>query len=171
MMNLKEARMRQRIYLTGFMGCGKTTVGSSLAAAQGKKFVDLDDQIEKKENTTIAHIFDIYGEAYFRMQETKLLYETKALHHAIISMGGGIVEEEMNRRFLKDQYVIYLKWDFEVLYKRIQNDDKRPLVTTKEALYSRYCKRALWYEEVADATIDCTGHTPFTLTQLLLQKI
>ena len=65
------------IFLTGFMGCGKTTVGRALADELGWTFADLDEEIEAREKTTIAEIFDTHGEAAFREIETEVLKDAR----------------------------------------------------------------------------------------------
>ena len=98
--------MQGNIYLVGFMGCGKTTVGGQLAIYEGKKFIDIDALIVKEAHLSIPRIFKNYGEAYFRTLESQTLQKTTQEHAAIIATGGGIVQQEANRVFLKEQRVI-----------------------------------------------------------------
>lgn len=163
--------MQSNIYLIGFMGCGKTTVGGHLATYLGKKFQDLDEMIINEANMPIATIFQEYGESYFRTLEAKVLYKTKKNNASIIATGGGIIERVENREFLKRQRVIYLKWSFDTLYTRIEGDAKRPLATTKEALSALYERRQKLYEEVATDIIVCDGHTPYSLAKYLTERM
>ena len=163
--------MQRNIYLVGFMGCGKTTVGGQLAIYQGKKFQDIDALIVKEADMAIAEIFKRYGEDYFRTLETKTLYQTAHEHAAVIATGGGIIEREENRAFLKSQKVIYLSWSFDVLYERIAGDTSRPLVSTKEALRDLYERRQKYYAEVATDILMCDGETPYSVSKYLAERI
>ncbi|MGL4363230.1 MAG: shikimate kinase [Cellulosilyticaceae bacterium] len=163
--------MKNNIYLIGFMGCGKTTIGQQIAIQQGKKFYDLDRQVVKSEGKSIKYLFETYGETYFRKVETNILLETKHYKQVIIATGGGVVECEENREFLKNQFVIYLDLPFELVYQRVKNDDSRPLAISKDKLYERYVKRQNLYEEVSAYKILCEGHTPYRLSKLILDQI
>ncbi len=81
------------IYLVGFMGCGKSTVGRALADELGWNFADLDKDIERRAQAAIADIFDQQGEAAFRALETALLHErvrsVQSGRPHVISLGGG----------------------------------------------------------------------------------
>src|ERR1700677_1245613 len=88
------------IYLVGFMGSGKTTVGRALAEELGWWFVDLDEQIEEREHSTIADIFQVRGEAAFRALETTALKErvrsVQSGRPQVISLGGGALVSDEN---------------------------------------------------------------------------
>ncbi len=139
------------IFLTGFMGAGKSTVGQLLADQLNTPFIDLDTMIVQRENRTIAEIFSADGEGYFRDCETSIL---KALHQqatAVYATGGGIVERDENRREMKAiGQVIYLKTGWTTLRNRLQKSVDRPLVDPErgwrdvEALWAR---RQVFYEE------------------------
>src|SRR5256885_45715 len=78
-----------KIYVVGFMGAGKTTVGRELAARLDVPFFDLDDLVEAAEKSSIKDIFAQHGEAYFRKRERDLLRSTKYLDSAVVATGGG----------------------------------------------------------------------------------
>lgn len=155
------------IYLVGFMGCGKSTVAKTLMQALGMKDLDLDQAIETKMGQRIPEIFEQHGESYFRDLETECLLETKRLTQTVIATGGGIVEREVNRVFLKGQRVIYLEWPIDVLYERIIQDNNRPLARDYQTIYKRYEGRKSLYEEVASYKITCDGMTPYTVTEAI----
>lgn len=79
----------QRIFLVGFMGSGKTTMGKLLAKTKNINFIDLDQYIENKYCTTIARIFQIEGEESFRLKERQCLHEILEIENVVISTGGG----------------------------------------------------------------------------------
>ena len=76
-----------RIYLTGFMGCGKTTVGRRLAQRLGVPFVDLDEEIERRAGMTVRQIFEQQGEPAFRQMEAEALRGTLALPDVVVATG------------------------------------------------------------------------------------
>lgn len=91
-----EELVLEAIYLTGFMGAGKTTVGQQLAQNMKLPVIDTDQEIVKKLNKSIKEIFEENGEAFFRDQETKILKELPT-KDVIITTGGGIVIKDENR--------------------------------------------------------------------------
>lgn len=119
-----------RIILIGFMASGKTTVGKAIANKLGLKFIDMDREIEKEENCSIADIFKEHGEAYFRMAETNLLKNVIYKEDVVISTGGGVVTKEENIDILKTQEnVIFLDANVETLVRNVSSEvEKRPLL-------------------------------------------
>jgi shikimate kinase len=77
------------IFLIGFMGSGKTSIGKKLAKKMKYAFLDLDQEIEKQENLSISEIFEIHGEDYFRVLEKKVLVDLTQLSNTVVSCGGG----------------------------------------------------------------------------------
>ena len=77
------------IFLIGYMGCGKTTLGEELARQMGLRYIDLDDFIEAQQGMTVAEIFDEMGENRFRELETEALREVAAMTDVIVGCGGG----------------------------------------------------------------------------------
>ncbi|WP_349407770.1 shikimate kinase [Pseudalkalibacillus sp. SCS-8] len=119
------------IYLTGFMGAGKTTIGKALAERMKVEVIDLDDYIEEKHNMDIPSIFQQKGESYFRDEEQQALEEVPK-HDVIITTGGGAVLREANRAYMKEHgYIINLEADVETIYERISERDNRPLAKGK----------------------------------------
>ncbi|MBL7793388.1 MAG: AAA family ATPase [Saprospiraceae bacterium] len=78
-----------RIFLTGFMGSGKTTVGAELAKLLSYPFIDLDEQLVIGQGMPVAEQFKLYGEEVFRQKEREVLRHTAVYTHAVISCGGG----------------------------------------------------------------------------------
>jgi len=120
--------MAQRLYLTGFMTCGKSTIGPILANTMGWNFYDLDDIIEEQEKLSVVEIFKTKGEKYFRDLETELLDKLSNEYNTIIALGGGTMANEKNVQIMKNAgKIIYLKVSPEMIYKRIKNKIDRPL--------------------------------------------
>jgi shikimate kinase len=118
----------KRIYLTGFMTSGKSTLGPILANVLGLEFFDLDREIEKQENLSVVEIFEQKGETYFREIETNLLKKLALRNGIIISLGGGtIIHNDNFETMKKSGKIIYLKVSPGNLYKRLKNKIDRPL--------------------------------------------
>ena len=122
------------IFLTGFMGCGKSTTGKKLAGKLKYGFIDLDDYIAEKENTTISAIFEEKGEEYFRNLESSSLAELAAKNDLVISTGGGTPCFNHNMDFINAFGIsIYLKLSVDALYIRLANaKQERPLLAQLE---------------------------------------
>ena len=117
------------IYLTGFMGSGKTTVGTILAERLNYEFIDLDVLIEDREKRPITAIFKDNGESYFRNIEKQYLHKISESAQKIVSLGGGALIDEDNQNFTKSRGVlVYLKVTPAEIYKRIKHATDRPLL-------------------------------------------
>lgn len=122
-----------RIFLIGYMGCGKTTVGKRLAAHLSMEFVDLDHFIENRYHKTIRDIFAEKGEAAFRELERKALQEVSLFENVVISTGGGVACFFDNLEFMKNAgKTIYLKVSVNELAARLNvAKHNRPLIKDK----------------------------------------
>lgn len=111
----------KRIFLIGYMGAGKTTVGKDLAARMGVSFIDLDCYIERRYCKTVRQLFAEKGEEAFRDIEQKMLHEVSMFENVLISTGGGTPCFHENMTFMKKAgTVIYLKVSVEELAKRLE---------------------------------------------------
>ncbi|WP_100373464.1 shikimate kinase [Bacillus sp. FJAT-45037] len=149
--------MNERIYLTGFMGSGKTTVGLALAKAIGYHVIDTDQWIEQSEGLAISDMFQKYGEEYFRSLETKVLSEL-AEKKAVVTTGGGIILRSKNREMMNNSgCVVFLDCAVEEIVRRTMNDQSRPLLKNKDMneIKAMYQNRLPLYKE-ATVTIDTT---------------
>ena len=121
----------RRIFLVGPMGVGKTTIGRMLARELGLKFIDCDQEIEKRSGANIAWIFDVEGEPGFRIRESQVLGDLTGQDDILVATGGGAVLRAENRERLKNRgIVIHLDTNVELLVKRTAKDKKRPLLQT-----------------------------------------
>lgn len=119
------------IYLCGFMGCGKTTVGKTLSEILGYDFIDIDSYIQLKYGMDIPQIFKKKGEDYFREIETQSLIEIGG-ERKIISTGGGALTFKNNADITNRKgTVVYIQTTFNECYSRIKNDKSRPVASTK----------------------------------------
>lgn len=147
----------KNIYLVGFMGTGKSTVGRELAKKKKWRFVDLDELIELREGRSIADIFSKKGEPYFRRIEKKILKEVSLEKSFVVSCGGGIVCDEDNIKTMKKTgIVICLKATPAIILKRTKGLKSRPLLNVdnpKEKISLLLKLRAPYYAK-ADKLID-----------------
>jgi shikimate kinase len=120
--------MLERIYFTGFMTCGKSTLGSILANVLGWNFYDLDREIEFDEGKKVTEIFESKGEPYFRKIESEKLKFLSKENNVVISLGGGTIVNDENVKFItKSGKLIYLRVEPEIIYTRIKKKTDRPL--------------------------------------------
>lgn len=122
-----------KIFLVGFMGCGKSTLGRRLAARLNYQFVDLDELFEQREGTTIAKYFVSHGEDAFRQEESKILKETGFTDNTIISTGGGLPCYFDHMDWMNaNGKVIYIQMSPKALASRLEHGkEERPLLHGK----------------------------------------
>ena len=120
-----------RIFLVGFMGCGKTHWGKELSAALKIPFFDLDQKIEEKEERSINEIFEERGEEYFRLLEKEVLYMLVESHESfIMACGGGTPCFYNNIDYMNQQgTTVWINCSTECLFGRLNKErEKRPLI-------------------------------------------
>ena len=124
----------KRIFLIGYMGSGKTTVGKLLAAKLGYSFVDMDAHIEEQQFKSVGQLFAERGEDEFRLLEQKCLHEVAQFDDVIISTGGGAPCFFDNMEYMNAHgTTIYLRFTAEELANRLATQAaKRPLIATKK---------------------------------------
>ncbi len=158
------------VYLCGFMGCGKSTVGEILSSLLGCEFLDLDTFIEDNEKASISEIFKASGEAGFRSLETKYL-KILAEKTAVVATGGGaLISEENAQAARKSGVVIFIDTSFEQCYLRIKNESHRPIVNSKskDELEQLYNFRTPVYKSHCDFEVN--GDSPPHEIALSIQK-
>jgi shikimate kinase len=117
------------IFLTGFMGSGKSTIGPILANTLGYEYVDVDRFIEKKTQKEITEFFRTEGEKAFRLIERNMLHELTKLDHSVISLGGGTIANEENSQIVSQHGIlIYLKLSPGEILQRVQYKNDRPML-------------------------------------------
>ncbi len=169
-------KSRANICLTGYMGCGKTSVGRCLANELTKAFKDTDEMIVSSQGRSIPDIFREEGEQYFRRLEHELLaglVSDEGFCDTVLSTGGGIVMDVSNRGLLKELgTVFFLRAKPETLYKRVGADDGRPLLEVDDR-FKKICEmlelRGPVYEECADHIIDTDALSVEDVTKKILE--
>ncbi len=136
-----------RVFLIGFMGCGKSTIGKKLAETLNYKFIDLDSFIQQKTEENITEIFQKQGENYFRDLEKESLNEICKMENIVIATGGGTPCFFDNmQKILDSGKSIYLKMKVQDLKDRLQKEkNKRPLIKnlTEKELVNFISKKLL----------------------------
>lgn len=123
------------VFLIGFMGCGKTTLGSALAEATGREFVDLDHCIEAHCGCSVTEIFAERGEAGFRELESAMLSRVARMENVIVACGGGTPCFGLNMNLMnRSGLTVWLNAGHEVLLRRLlEAQASRPLIAGKPA--------------------------------------
>ncbi len=163
--------MESSIYLIGFMGSGKSTIGQDVAKILDYQWVDLDHYIEENEKASIKVLFEQYGEDYFRTLEAKTLKSLITEKKWVVSTGGGVIVRPENIELLKSQNTFYLKWDFDTLYKRIAGDRARPLVKSYEQLQELYFAREKLYERSCSSMIEGEGKSIQEISEEIIHRM
>ncbi|RYG74678.1 shikimate kinase [Lentibacillus lipolyticus] len=159
------------IYLIGFMGTGKSTVGKTLSDKLTIPFLDTDQMVVETYGP-IATLFQEQGEKTFRMYETEMLKHTPDSNH-VVSTGGGIVEKKENVNFMKHHgTVIHLNASLKEIASRLGDDPDRPLWGTNYREKVRlYNHRKALYTEAADATILTDGKSVQEIVEEIAQQL
>jgi len=166
--------MADNLYLIGFMGTGKTSVGRELSRQLKREFLEIDELIEAGEGKPITAIFKNYGEQFFRARERAVLQEISLKSDLVVSCGGGIVIRRKNRELMKTSgKVICLYADPEAVYKRVKDCADRPLLNVPDPeirIKELLEQRAAFYQD-ADFTVDTTFLTVAEVVAVIREKL
>lgn len=164
----------KNIALIGFMGTGKTSSGKLLANRIGYSFIDTDYKIELDNNMTIAEMFALHGEAYFRRREADTVRKVASHRHTVISTGGGVVLNPENMDALRmSGFVISLKASVDAILERTSRRNVRPLLERedrRETVLRLLENRDHLYEQ-ADFTVDTTALSPMQVVDEIVKFI
>lgn len=167
-----------KIFLWGYMGSGKSTIGKVVASRLDIPFYDLDIEFEKRYKIEIYKFFEAYGEEAFRKLEQGLLHKIVASNKFVISTGGGTPCFYDNALFMNSIGVtFYLKYESEVLYNRLkQSQKKRPLFTnTDEAVAISSIERQIEKRETfylkSNFIIEPKDQTAQQIAEIICSKI
>lgn len=160
------------LFLIGFMGSGKSTIGKELSRKYPLSFIDTDTYIESKYGMEITNIFEKFGEETFRKYEHEALKEV--LSKNIIATGGGIVERKENIQLMTQKgTIIYLHTTFAEIDRRLKEDESRPLwinsdLSEKQALYNH---RDKLYQKCAHHVVQTDGCTINDVVEDIVHKL
>lgn len=162
--------MSPRLVFVGAPGSGKTTIGKQLAEKLSVEFIDVDNEIEMDEKTTISEIFVKKGEAYFRQLERAKISELLNSFDGVLSLGGGSVLDESTRQALAIAPVVWLKVSSGDASSRVGLGLSRPVLmgNVRSTLVKLLEERTPLYEEVADWEIDTSGKSIERVVQEVL---
>lgn len=161
------------VFLVGFMGCGKSTVGKLLAQRMAWKFVDLDQLIEEAEGKSVAEIFARGGEAAFRSREQELLrritQEIPSSGGRVVALGGGTMAQPANLELLQriQAITIWLNCPVEQLLMRVALLSNRPLFRDEASFRRLYEERLPYYEQATFAVESGAGDPREVVRQIL----
>jgi shikimate kinase len=155
------------ICLIGMPGSGKSTIGKLLSEKLKYSFFDTDQEIEKREKNKIKNIFSIKGEDYFRSVETQVFNELVEKKKVVISTGGGLILNNLEK--LKLSFNIYLYCNIDVLIQRASRNNLRPLLSQNTPLQmtNLFNERKDIYIKIADVTINATNNQNVTITEII----
>ncbi len=176
------ASRRDRIYITGFMGSGKSTVGPRLASALGYDYIDIDEAIERAEGRSVREIFEEKGERYFRALERDLVQKIAHAPRLVVSLGGGTLMDPDNYLDVSGSgIIVYLKAAPEQLFRRLQTKADRPMLMdisgrglSEEELRIRIQQLYHAREQVytrADITVESGEHDVGATVDLIVKQI
>ena len=163
--------------LAGFMGSGKTTIGTLLARQLAWRFVDLDDRIEESAGLTIPQIFERLGEPAFRQLEADQLRAalgraTEMKESTVLALGGGTYAQPGCPEFLRTASapVLWLDSPIEVLLSRCMTMTGRPLFRDEASFRALYAQRLPSYQ-LADYRVDSSGQPTQVVAEILRRGI
>lgn len=163
------------IVLIGFMGSGKTSVGTELSTLLEMDYIDTDDVIVENSGTSINEIFSIYGETEFRRLETQAIKGLQDTRNTIISCGGGVVLNPENIDLLKNNgRVVWLGVSPQEAFSRLSGDNNRPLLKdnfTVEKLSQILESRLPLYKDAGDVIIDTDKKDVQEIAKEIIEKL
>lgn len=160
------------LYLMGFMGSGKTTVGKLLAARLGWTFVDIDEDIVASERRSITEIFDTLGEPAFRELESAMIKKRVGAVACglpmVMALGGGAAAQPSNVELIENHGVtIWLSCPFDTVVRRVGQDATRPLSRDIKRFEELYHARLPAYQR-AHFRIETDADDPATAVDAIL---
>lgn len=168
----------RHLYLTGYRGTGKSTIGRLLAKELDRQCVDLDDRVEEISQKTIRQIFEEGGEESFRRWESEALRLVSDGEPCVIALGGGAILREENRRLISETGLCFwLDADAETLLQRIHGDvssaTRRPALTDLselEEIRRMLETRQPLYQQASDGRLDVSSGRPEEIAAEVLRR-
>ncbi|MCR5211030.1 MAG: shikimate kinase [Lachnospiraceae bacterium] len=162
----------KNIYLTGFMGTGKSTVAEALSDLTGLPCYDMDKLLTERFKMPISAVFEEKGEEYFRREEKELLKSLSEKTSIIVSCGGGVVKDDENIAIMKSSGKVFLLTASpETLFERLKDDVSRPLLKGRlsvEGIRDMISERAEMYEKAASHVIETDGLSPAEIAKRIV---
>ena len=166
---------RKQIYLTGFMGTGKSTILNYIHKKCGFVKIEMDEQIVREQGMSILDIFEKKGEEYFRNLETNLVKRISRMDEIVVSCGGGTVMRQCNvEEMKKEGTIILLTATPLTVYERVKNSHNRPLLEqnmTPEYIGKLMEARRPKYEAAADLIVQTDGRTAEEISGEIIDRL
>lgn len=164
-----------KIFLSGFMGSGKSNIGRRVAKKLGCPFHDMDRYIESKEGMAITEIFAQKGEAYFRSLETAVIPEFLEEEAVVVACGGGIImnPDNVDAIHAGGGIICFIDVPVAALQERLKADKRRPLLQRpdrREFIAALHAERLPKYLATADKVIDGAG-PPVVIAERLMEGL
>lgn len=164
-------KKKANLYLVGFMGSGKSTVGPMLATLLRAPFFDLDHLIEKEQGRSIRQMFHEEGEDYFREMERRTLHQTENWAPHVMALGGGSFESRDSRRLVEQLGVsVWLAVSLEGAWRRCRETRTRPLARDRKQFDELFQVRQQNYRK-ADIQVDTENRDPQEICREILAKL
>jgi shikimate kinase len=163
------------VVLIGFMGTGKSTIAECLSNCFDMKKVEMDQEIVNREGMSIADIFSVHGEEYFRDAETNLLKEMQSEKNVVISCGGGTPLRDVNvQEMKKNGKVVLLTAKPETIYERVKDNHDRPLLENNKStkfIEDMLLKRQDKYLAAADIIVETDGKSELEICKDIVSAL
>ena len=163
--------LKKNLVFLGMMGSGKSSIGYLISKKLNLTFSDIDNLIEEDSQISIAEIFKIKGESYFRNLEEKVTLNALKGSNKVVSLGGGgFINDKIRKEVLMNHFSFWLNWDELVLLKRIKDSKKRPLAfqATDREIKQLIKKRAKKYSK-AQFKINCNNLTKTEIVKKIIK--
>jgi shikimate kinase len=169
----------KHLYLTGYRGSGKSSVGRLLARQLGRRWIDSDDLIESQAGTSIRELFAASGETAFRDLEEAAIADIADRPPAVVSLGGGAILRQANRRRIAESGVcIWLCVDAPTVMRRLAHDQtttaRRPALTDlpqRQEIEKLLADRRPLYEQVAQYRVETSGQRLEQIVRRIVNQI
>ena len=156
--------------IVGYMGSGKSTVGSIVAEELRWEFLDLDGAVAERAGLSIPEIFESYGEPHFRnLERLELLDALDGSRERVVACGGGVIIDPRNRARLLEVTTVFLWEDTDVLYRRTRGPTRPLRGASFEDFARRYAERLPYYLEVAALQIEPDNRPPRRVADEILE--
>lgn len=161
------------VYLTGFMGTGKSSVGRALARRLGRPFIDVDARIEAKAGDTVARLFARRGEGEFRRLERDVVAAAAREEDAVVALGGGALLDVVNQRaVLGSGVLVCLTCSQPELWRRLRPElPKRPLLRGGKAALLSLLRARRPLQALAQLRVSTTHRTPAAAAGLIARRL
>ena len=163
------------IVLIGFMGTGKSTIADYLSKCFDMKVVEMDQEIVEREGMSIAEIFEVYGEEYFRNAETNLLREMQTKRNVVISCGGGTPMRDVNvQEMKKNGRVVLLTAKPKTIFERVKDNHDRPLLENNKSvdyIEELLSKRREKYIAAADIIVETDNKNELEICEEIVNSL